>query len=104
MSTIIHDLYKEITHDLRNLKPSKDEDQVVVDNLLKMIHCLSYDVYNNNIDMDFLNKVDVIKQYRQSVIKSGIKDFFLPIVQKFQRLKIMTIVVVYENNPDIWYG
>ena len=72
--------------------------------LLKMAHCLSYDVYNNNIDMDFLNKVEVIKQYRQSVINSGKKRFFLPIVQKFQRLKTMTIVAVYEKNPEIWYG
>ena len=104
MPTIIQDLYEEITHDLRNLKSSKDEDQVVVDKLLKVIHCLSYDVYNKNIDMDFLNKVEVIKQYRQSVINSGNKDFFLPIVQKFQRLKIMTMVVVYEKNPEIWYG
>ena len=104
MSTIKEDLYKEITHDLRNLKSSKDEDQVVVDNFLKMIHCLSYDVYNNNIDMDFLNKIEVIKQYRQSEINSGNKDFFLPIVQKFHRLKIMTMVVVYEKNPEIWYG
>ena len=104
MSTIIQDLCEEITHDLRNLKSSKDEDQVVFDILLKMIHCLSYDVYNNNIDMDFLNKVEVSIQYRQSVINNGKKDFFLPIVQKFQRLKIMTMVVVYEKNPEIWCG
>ena len=63
MPTIIQDLYEEIFHDLRNLKSIKDEDQDIVDNLLKMIHCLSYDVYNNNIDMDFLNKVQAIKQY-----------------------------------------
>ena len=104
MPAIIQDLYEEITHDLRNLKSSKDEDQVIVDNLLKMIHCLSYDVYNNNIDMDFSNKVEVIKQYRQSVINSGNKDFFLPIVQKIQRLKIMTKLVVFEKNPEIWCG
>ena len=104
MLTIIQVLYEEITHDLRILETDKDEDQVIIDNLLKRIHCLSYDVYNNNIDMDFLNKVVVIKQYRQSVINSGNKDFFLPIVQKFQRLKIMTMVVVYEKNHEIWYG
>ena len=54
--------------------------------------------------MDFLNKVEVIKQYRQSVINSGNKDFFLPIVQEVQRLKIMTLAAVYEKNPEIWYG
>ena len=36
-----------------------------------MIHCLNYDVYNNhNIDMDFLNTVEVFKQYRQSEMNS----------------------------------
>ena len=35
MPTIIQDLYEEITHDLRILKSSKDEDQVSVDKLLK---------------------------------------------------------------------
>ena len=76
MATIIQDLYEEITNELRNLKTSKEKDEVIINNLLKMIHCLSYDVYNNNIDMDYLNKVEVIKQYRQTVINSG-KIFFL---------------------------
>ena len=39
MPTIIQGLYAEITHDSRNLKTSKDEDQVIINNLLKMIHC-----------------------------------------------------------------
>ena len=104
MPIIIQGLYEEITNELRILKTSEDEDQVIINNLLKMIHCLSYDVYNNNIDMDFLNKVEVFKQYRQTVINSGSKDFFLPIVRKVQRLKIMTMAAVYEKNPDIWYG
>ena len=94
MPTIIQGLYEEITKELGNLKTDKDEDQVIVNNLVKMIHCLSYHVYNNNIDIDFLNKVEVIKQHRHLVINSENKDFFLPIVQKFQRLKIMTMVVV----------
>ena len=104
MPTIIQDLNEEITHDLGNLKTSKCEDQVIFNILLKMIHCLSYDIYNNNIDMDFSNKVEFIKQCRQSVIKSGNKDFFLPIVPKFQGLKIMTKAAVHEKNPEIWYG
>ena len=69
-----------------------------------MTYYLSYDVYNNKVDMDFLNKFEDIKQYRQKVINSGNKDFFLPIVRKFQRLKIMTMVAVCERNPEIWYG
>ena len=35
MSTIGQDLYEEITHDLKNLKTDKDEDQVIIKNLLK---------------------------------------------------------------------
>ena len=58
------------------MKSSKDEEQVIFNNLLKMIHCLSYDVYNNDINMDFLSKVENIRQYRQSVINSGTKNFF----------------------------
>ena len=82
----------------------EDEDQVIINSLLKMIHCLSYDVYNKKIDMNFLNKVEVTRQYRQTMIKSGNKDFFPPIVRKFQRLKIMRMAAVYEKNPEIWYG
>ena len=72
--------------------------------IFKKIHFLSYDVYNTNNDMDFKNKVEVIKPFRQSVIKSGNKDFFLHIEQKIQRLKIMTKAAVYEKYPEIWYG
>ena len=35
-------------------------------------------MYNNIIDMDFLKKIEVIKQNRQSVINSGKKRFFSP--------------------------
>ena len=104
MPSILQVLYKEITNDLKNSKTSKDEHQVIVNNLLKIIHCLIYDIYNNTIGMDLLNKVEVIKQYRKSVINRGNKDFFLSIVQKIQRLKIVTMVIVYEKNPEIWYG
>ena len=51
-----------------------------------MIHCLSYDVYNNDIDMDFLNKVEVIKQNRQSVRISENVEFFSS-VKKFSEIK-----------------
>ena len=76
MPMMIEGLYEELTPDLRNLKTNKDEDRVIINNLIKMNHCLSYIVYNNNITMDFLNEVKVMKQYRQSVINSGNKDFF----------------------------
>ena len=49
-------LYDEITNDLRNLKTSKHEDQGITKNLLKMIPCLTYDVYSNKINMNLLNK------------------------------------------------
>ena len=102
MSTIIQDLYDEITHDLGNLETDKDEYQVIIDNLLIMIHCLSYDVYNNNIDMVFLNKVEVIKQYRQTVRNSENVNFLKSVIQKLQKLKIMTLAAVYEKYPEIW--
>ena len=60
MSTIIQDIYEEITNELRNLKTSKDDDQVIIIILVKMIHCISYGVYNNNIDMDFFKKVKTL--------------------------------------------
>ena len=56
-SKIIQELYEDITKELGKLKTDKDKDQVINNNLLKMIHCLSYDVYNNNIDVNFLSKV-----------------------------------------------
>ena len=54
--------------------------------------------------MVFIDKVEVLKQYRQTVINSGNNEFILPIERKFLRLQIMTIVAVYEKNPEIWYG
>ena len=99
MPTIIQDLYEEITNELENLKTDKDEDQVIVINLLTTLQCLSYDVYNNKIDMDFSNKVEVNKQNKQTVMKSENVNVFKSAIQKFQKLKIMTIVAVYERNP-----
>ena len=37
--------------------------------------------------MVFIDKVEVFKQNRQTVINSGNKDFILPIVRKFLRLQ-----------------
>ena len=53
MPTLIQDLYEEITNEIKNLKTDKDENQVIIITLLKMILCLNYDVYINNIDMFF---------------------------------------------------
>ena len=51
-----------------------------------MIHCSSYDLYNIIIDMDFLKKVDIIKQYTQTIMNRGKVDFFRSVMQKIQRL------------------
>ena len=80
MLTVTQDLYEEITNELRNLKSDKDKNQVLISNLLKMNHCLSYKIYNSNIDMDFLRQVEVMKQYRQSVINSEIVGFFSSVI------------------------
>ena len=87
------------------METDKDEDQVIINNLLKMIHCLSYDVYNENIDdMDFLNKVEVFKQNRQIVMNSENDNFFKSVIEKFLELKVRTMAIVYENSPEYWFG
>ena len=81
------------------MKTDKDNDQVFMNELLKMICCLNFDVYNNNnIDIDFLNKVEVNKEYRQNVMNSENVDFCGSLIQKFQRIKILTMVIVYEKE------
>ena len=77
MPTKIINLFEEVTNDLRDLKIEKDKYQVIIKNLIKMIHCVNFNVYRNNIDMGFSNKVEVIEQYRQSVINSENFGFFL---------------------------
>ena len=69
-----------------------------------MIHFLRYDVYNEKIDMDLLNKSEVIKQYRQSVMSREIVDFFKSVMQKFLELKLRSMAIVYYKNPEFWYG
>ena len=39
MPTTIQGLYEETTNELKKLKTDKDEDQVIVNNLSKVIHC-----------------------------------------------------------------
>ena len=53
--------------------------------------------------MDFLKKIEVIKQYRQSVMKSENVNFFKCVIQKVQRLKVMTMVVKYEKHPKFLF-
>ena len=53
--------------------------------------------------MDFFQKVEVIKQYRQPVMNIENVDSFRSVIQKCQRLKIMTMAVVYEKNPEYLY-
>ena len=83
MPNIIQGIHEEITNELGTLKTDKDEDQVIINKLLKMIHCLRYDVYNNNIDLDFLKKVEFFKQYGQIVNNSETVIFFKTVIQKF---------------------
>ena len=99
MPNILQKLYEENINEIGNLKTDKDRNQDFIDNLLKMFRCFSFDVYNNNIHMDVSNKVELLKQYRQSVMNSENVNFFKSVIQNFQRLKIMTMVVVYGKSP-----
>ena len=56
-----------------------------------------------NVGMDFSIKNEIFKQNRQSVKIIGNVDFSKSIIQKFQRLKIMTMVIVCEKNPEFLY-
>ena len=94
-------LYEEIMNDLKNLKTDKEKDQIIIDNLIRMTNSLSCDVYNNNINMNFLNKVEVIKQYRQSVMYEHNVDFFKSIIEKFLKFKVLTMAVVYGNDVGL---
>ena len=85
MPTIIQDFYEEPTNEIGNLKTDRDKDQVIIIKLSKIIHCLIYGVYNKNIDRDFVNKVEVIKQLKQSRMNSETVDFFASVIQKLQR-------------------
>ena len=91
-------LFEETMNDLKNLKTDKDKDRVIIDTLIRMTDSLSRDVYNNNINMNFLNKIEIIKQYRQSVMYEDNVDFFKSIIQKFQKFKVLTMAVVYGND------
>ena len=75
MPKIIQHLYEKIFNQLINLKTDKDKDQNIINNLLEKIGSLNYDVYMNNIIMEFLYNIEVIKQYRISVMNSEKIDF-----------------------------
>ena len=94
-------MYEEIINQLINLKTDKPKDQYFINNLLKTLRSLSYDVYNNNNILEFLNKIEVTKQYRQSVINSEIIDFFGSVIQEILILKVITMTAVYDNIPDL---
>ena len=59
------------------MKLDKNKDQVIINKLIKMIHCLIYDDFKKNFEMDFLNKVEFFKQYRQSLLNSENIDFLV---------------------------
>ena len=96
MPYLFQSLYEEIMDDLNNLKTEKDQD--IIDNLIRMTKSLSCDGYNKNINMNFLNKVEVIKQYRQSVINDGNVDFFKSVIEKFVKFKVLVMAVVYGGE------
>ena len=83
------------------MKTDKDKDRVITDNLIRMTNSLRFDVYNNTINMNFLNKVEVIEQYRQSVMYEDNVDFFKTIIQKIQKFKVLTMAVVYGNDDRL---
>ena len=91
-------LFEDLMNDLKNLKTDKEKDLVIINNLIRMTNSLSCDVYNNNINMNFLNKVEVTKQYRQSVMCEDNVDFFKTIIEKFLKFKVLTMAVVYGNE------
>ena len=62
---------------------------------------LSCDVYKNISEMNFLSKVEVFKQYRQSVINSGNVAFFRSITEKFLKFKVITMAVVYAKHTKL---
>ena len=75
----------------------------IINNLLKLICSLSHNVYNNNFNMVFLNKIEFIKQYRQSVFKSENINFFGSVIRTFLELKVRTMAIVYEIIPNLLY-
>ena len=84
MPTLIQDLYEEITHGSISLKTDKVFYHGSFDNLLKMIHCLSYNVYNNFLDVDFLNKVEFNKQCSQFLMNSENVNFLKSVSQRIR--------------------
>ena len=101
MPTTIQHLYEEIVNQIVNLKT--DKDQLIINNLLKLIRTLSGDVNNNNINVEFVNEIEVIKQYRQSLMNCENVYFFGSVIQKFQDLKVITMAESYENTPRLFY-
>ena len=70
MPTILQHMYKEIINQLINLETDKDEDQLIIITLIKTILCLYCHFFISNIILESLIIIQVIKQYRQSVIFS----------------------------------
>ena len=95
MPYLFQSLFEEIMDDLKNFKTDVDKDRVIINNLIRMTNSLRGDVYNNIINMNFLNKVEIIKQYRQSVMYKDNVDFFIPVLEKFSKFKVLTMAVVY---------
>ena len=54
--------------------------------------------------MNFLKKVEVIKQYRQSVMNSGNVNFFRPIIENVLKFKVLMMAVAYANDTKLLVG
>ena len=100
MPTRKQNLYEETNKDLGNLKTDKNKDQVFLIISFKMCHCFSYDVHNNNIEMDFLNKVEVIVQYRQSVMNTENVGFLQFCITSNSQTKGEDKDYSIKRNPD----
>ena len=94
MPTLIQPLYEELINILKNTIWIKIKINLNVNKILKIIRSSKSDVYNDKIDMEFLNKIEVNKQYRQSVINTENIASFCSVIQKFLRLKVITVAIV----------
>ena len=81
----------------------KDEDQLK-NNLLETIKSSSCDVSINIINTEFLNKIEVNKQYRKSVLHSENVHSVGSVTQNFQKLKVITMAILNGKKSQLLCG
>ena len=96
MHIVIKRFHKELFNQLQNLKTAKGKDQINITKSQKIIRSLRYDVYNGFIYIESRNKIELIKQYRQSVMTSEFIDFSHSVIQNFSGFKSN------NNGYSIW--